>query len=258
MKVVILCGGLGTRLETETTSKPKPMVEIGGRPILWHIMKIYSYWGYSEFILALGYKSEIIKNYFMFYRENTGSIEVDMRTSEVNYLHESEDLDWKVKMIETGTNTLKGGRIKRIERYIDTDTFMLTYGDGVANINIPNLLTKHKGSKKVGTITGVNPPSRFGEIITDEDDILSFSEKPQVSLGLINGGFFVLEREIFDYLTPDEKCDFEKGPLEEIAREGKLGVYKHPGMWECMDTVRDMNYLNRLWNENKAFWKVWK
>jgi glucose-1-phosphate cytidylyltransferase len=258
LKVIILCGGLGTRLGTETETKPKPMVEIGGKPILWHIMKTYAHWGYRDFILALGYKSEVIKDYFMFFKEYNDSVEIDLRTGKRSCLGDCEITNWNVKLIETGLNTLKGGRIKRVERYVDTDDFMITYSDGVADINIKKLVAFHKKHKKLGTVTGVNPPSRFGELIVKRDRILSFSEKPQVSQGMINGGFFVFKKDLFDYLTPDEDCDLEKGPLEELARKGQLMAFKHPGMWECMDTVRDRNHLNKLWGDRKAFWKVWK
>ncbi|MEM4160571.1 MAG: glucose-1-phosphate cytidylyltransferase [Thermoplasmata archaeon] len=257
MPVVILCGGRGTRMGTETDALPKPMLPIGDKPILWHIMRIYSYWGFNNFILALGYKGEVIKDYFLRYREHNSNVEVKLGTGSVRYLDATEVPDWTIKLVDTGLNTLKGGRIKRIEKYVSTDRFMLTYGDGLANIEIPKLLAFHEKHKKLGTLTGVNPPSRFGEIMVEGDRVISFSEKPQTSQGLINGGFFVFESELFDYLTPDEKCDFEKGPLEELASQGKLMVYLHKGMWECMDTPRDMEHLNKLWAEGKAFWKLW-
>ncbi len=255
--VVILCGGFGSRLGSETENRPKPMIPIGNRPMLWHIMKIYSHWGFRDFVVALGYKSEVVKDYFMFFREYNESIEVDLRTGARKCLGDGGACDWNVRLIETGGNTLKGGRIKRIEPYIRGDRFMLTYGDGVADVNIPELLKFHRSHKRTGTVTGVNPPSRFGELVVRGSRVLLFTEKPQTSQGLINGGFFVFERGIFDYLTPDENCDFEKGPLEKLAGEDRLRVYKHPGSWECMDTARDMNHLNRLWAEGKAFWKMW-
>jgi len=256
--VVILCGGLGTRLGTETVSKPKPMVEIGGKPILWHVMKIYSYWGYNNFILSMGYQSDKIKQYFMFYKEYSNNFEINMNTGKYEYLDELETVDWNVKLVDTGIDTLKGGRIKRIEKYVNTDRFMLTYGDGVGDIDINKLLKFHKSHRKLSTLTGVHPPSRFGEIIHKGTEIISFSEKPQASMGLINGGFMVHEAELFDHLSSDVNADFEIGPLEDLAGKGRIQIYKHLGTWACMDNVRDMNYLNKLWNNNEAFWKLWK
>ncbi|MBM4247844.1 MAG: glucose-1-phosphate cytidylyltransferase [Euryarchaeota archaeon] len=257
MPVVILCGGFGSRLGSETEGRPKPMIPIGNRPMLWHIMKIYARWGFRNFVLALGYKSEVVKDYFMFFREYNGSVEVDLRTGSRKCLGGPDEVDWNVRLIDTGENTLKGGRIKRVEPHIRGDRFMLTYGDGVADIDIPELVRFHRSHKRIGTVTGVNPPSRFGELVVKGNRVLLFTEKPQTSQGLINGGFFVFERAIFDHLAADEGCDFEKGPLEELAGKDQLRVYKHPGVWECMDTVRDMNHLNRLWAEGKAFWKIW-
>jgi len=256
--VVILCGGLGTRFGAETVSKPKPMIEIGGKPILWHVMKIYSYWGYNNFILSLGYQSEKIKQYFMFYKEYSNNFEINMKTGKYEYLDEADEVDWSVKLVDTGLHTLKGGRVKRIEKYVDTDRFMLTYGDGIANINIKELLKFHKSHGKLSTLTGVCPPSRFGEIIHKDSEIISFSEKPQASKGIINGGFMVHETELFDYLSSDVNADFEIGPLEDLAGKGRVQMYKHSGMWACMDNVRDMNYLNKLWMNDEAFWKLWK
>jgi glucose-1-phosphate cytidylyltransferase len=256
--VLILCGGLGSRLGSETESIPKPMVTIGGQPILWHIMKIYSYWGYKNFILALGYKSEVIKDYFMFYHEYVHSLEINLGNSERKCLDSYEPLNWNIKLINTGDKTQKGGRIKRVEKYVDSDWFMLTYGDGVADINIEELVKFHKSHGKPGTVTGVNPPSRFGELIVENDKLVSFSEKPQVSQGIINGGFFVFEKDLFDYLTPDENCGFEVGTLEDWVKHDKLRIYRHKGMWECMDNIRDMMHLNKLWSEEKAFWKIWE
>jgi glucose-1-phosphate cytidylyltransferase len=256
--VIILCGGFGSRLGSETENIPKPMIQIGGRPILWHIMSIYSHFGFRDFILALGYKSEHIKNYFLHYREINDNFEIDLGTGKHHCLKDCASADWNVKLVDTGLNTLKGGRIKRVERHVGSDDFLLTYGDGVADIDIGKLMDFHKAHKKTGTITGVNPPSRFGEMLVKKDKVLSFSEKPQVSAGLINGGFFVFQKGLFDILTEDQDCDFEKGPLEDLARQDRLRVFYHRGMWECMDTVRDMNHLNRLWDEKIAFWKLWK
>lgn len=258
MKVVILCGGRGTRLREKTEIKPKPMIEIGGKPILWHIMKIYSYFGFNEFVLCLGYKGDIIKRYFYHYELLNNDFTVELGQPDKMEIHSSHnETDWKVTLADTGIKTLKGGRIKRIEKYIDEDTFMLTYGDGLADINLKALLSFHKKHGRLGTITGVHPPSRFGEMDLKDQNVVSFTEKPQASRGRINGGFFVLNNEIFDYLTSDEDCNFEIGPLEKIAKNGELMIYKNKGQWMCMDTYRDMQYLNKLYDEDKAFWKVW-
>lgn len=257
-KVVILCGGLGTRLREETEFKPKPMVHIGNRPILWHIMKIYSHYGFDEFILCLGYKGEVIKEYFYNYEvlNNDFSISLGKKRS-LEILNFSSNDNWKITVVDTGENTLKGARIKRIEKYIDGDTFMLTYGDGVADININKLLDFHRKQRKIGTVTGVRPPSLFGELQVNRNKVTHFSEKPQTSTGLINGGFFVFSVKFFEYLSEDPTCDFEHGPLERLTEDGELMVYEHTGSWECMDTFRDNQYLNKLWEEKKAFWKVW-
>jgi glucose-1-phosphate cytidylyltransferase len=243
------------------------MVEVGGRPVLWHIMKIYSFFGFSEFVLCLGYKGEVIRNFFYNYDvlSNDFSVELGGRCNitsgechkKVEILGRSRE-NWRVTLADTGESALKGARVKRVEKYVDGDTFMLTYGDGVADVNIRELLEFHKKHGKIGTVTGVRPLSRFGEIATDGSRVSSFVEKPQVSKGLINGGFFVLNRKVFDYLRPDDDCDFERGPLEELAKKGELMVYEHKGEWECMDTYRDMQYLNSVWNKGNAFWKVWK
>jgi glucose-1-phosphate cytidylyltransferase len=256
--VIILCGGFGTRLGSETENLPKPMIPIGGRPILWHIMSIYSHWGFNDFILALGYKADRIKDYFLHYRELNDNFEIDLRTGKHRCLNDCASANWNVKLVDTGLSTLKGGRIKRLERHVASDDFFLTYGDGVADIDIAGLLEFHRSHGKTGTITGVNPPSRFGEMMVKGNRVLSFSEKPQVSQGLINGGFFAFRKELFDMLTPDEGCDFEHGPLEELARQDRLRVFLHKGMWECMDTVRDMTHLNKMWDDKLAFWRIWK
>jgi glucose-1-phosphate cytidylyltransferase len=259
VKVVILCGGMGTRLREETEYRPKPMVEIGGKPILWHIMKIYAYHGFKDFVLCLGYKGQMIKNYFYNYEvlNNDFTIELgDYKRVEIHSSHGEKG--WRVTLADTGEKALKGARIKRIENYIKEDVFMLTYGDGLANINPHELLSFHKNHGRIGTVTGVRPPSRFGELAVKNGQVISFIEKPQVSEGLINGGFFVFNRKIFDYLSDDDSCDFEMGPLEELAKDGELIVYEHKGEWACMDTYRDMIYLNRLWESGKAFWKIWE
>ena len=258
MKVIILCGGRGTRLHEETSIKPKPMVEIGGKPILWHIMKTYSAYGFNDFVICLGYKGYLIKEFFLNYEYLTNDFTVSLGSQKEIAIHnEHAEQGWSVTLAETGVNTLKGARIKKIENYIDTDNILITYGDGVADININALVEFHKQHGKIGTISGVRPPSRFGELEIQGKQIAKFSEKPQTSSGMINGGFMVFKRELFNYLSSDENCDFEKGPLEVLAEEGNLMVFEHSGQWECMDTVRDMDNLNKLWNENRAFWKVW-
>lgn len=256
--VVILCGGLGTRLKEETEYKPKPMVEIGGKPILWHIMKIYAYHGFKDFILCLGYKGEIIKNYFCNYEILNNDFTVELgnhKNIEIHSHHKEEGL--RITLADTGERALKGARIKKIEKYVKGNTLMLTYGDGVADINLNDLLSFHKKHGRIGTVTGVRPPSRFGELVVRNNKVISFTEKPQVSEGLINGGFFVFSRKIFDYLSEDDDCDFEVGPLERLASDDELIVYELERNWACMDTLRDMEYLNKLWKESKAFWKIW-
>jgi glucose-1-phosphate cytidylyltransferase len=258
-KVVILCGGMGTRLKEETDVKPKPMVMIGNKPILWHVMKIYSHYGFNEFVLCLGYKGEVIKEYFLNYDVLNSDFTIKLAPQKTVTVHNTvEESDWRVTLADTGTNTLKGARLKKIEKYIKEDTFMVTYGDGVGNIDIKKLLEFHNSHGKTATVTGVRPPSLFGELQVKDNKAVIFAEKPQTSTGLISGGFFVFNRKLFDYLTDDDNCDFEKGPLEKIAAEGQLMVYTHEGAWACMDTYRDVEYLNRLWQKNEAFWKVWR
>ena len=255
MKVIILCGGKGTRLREETEFKPKPMVEIGGRPIIWHIMARYARFGFKEFILPLGYKGEVIKQYFHDYKLRNTDFTVDLRTGCCT-LHEGAavELDWRVNLCDTGQETLKGGRIKRIARHIDTERFMVTYGDGVADIDITRLIEFHMQSGSVGTFSGVRMPSRFGAVRTDDQGkILSWEEKPVLN-EYINCGFFVFKREFLEYLNEDESCDLEKEPLERLAREGQLSMYPHDGKWQCMDTLRDTLALNALWDSGEAFW----
>ncbi len=259
MEVVILCGGKGTRLSEETVTKPKPMVEIGGMPILWHIMKIYSYHGYKKFVLALGYKGDHIKNYFYNLRITGNDFTLKLTPKhEPTFFNPSEDQDWEITFVDTGENTLKGGRIKRLEPYISSDTFHLTYGDGVSNIDVNQLVKYHKSHQCFTTLTAVHPPSRFGEIILKNDHVVEFEEKPQMGEGLINGGFFVFDRKIMSYLTEDENCDFEFGPLQKIAKENQLKAYKHTGFWQCMDNVRERDYLDNLVRTNSAPWMKWK
>lgn len=258
MKAVILCGGMGTRLKEETEYKPKPMVEIGDKPILWHIMKLYAHYGISDFVLSLGYKGEMIKEYFYNYEILSNDFTIELGNKKNIEIHsDNAEKNWRITLADTGDKSLKGARLKRVQQYVDDDTFMLTYGDGIANIDIKNLLEFHRNHGKLATVTGINPSSRFGELKIKGDQVEAFSEKPKNGDGLINGGFFVFNRDIFDYLSADENCDLEIGPLEKIASEGQLMVYKHTGFWACMDTIRDMEYLNKLWNENKAEWKLW-
>ena len=256
MKTIILAGGFGSRLGHVTELIPKPMVEVGGRPIIWHIMKTYAHFGFRDFVIALGYKANVIKDYFSKLQSYNSDFTVDTATGEITY--HKNDLDhWKVTLVDTGVDTLKGGRIKRLESYLD-DVNMLTYGDGVANIDIEELVNYHKNHGKMVTITGVKPPSMFGEVIEKDGKVISFEEKPQTSHGLINGGYMVFNIKMLDYLTRDANCDFEFGPMEEIAAKGQVMTYKHDGFWECADTVRDVNHLNKLWQNGQAAWKLWK
>ena len=258
MKVVILAGGMGTRLGTQIETIPKPMVPIGNKPILWHIMKIYSHYGFNEFIICLGEKGDVIKNYFYQYEVINNDFTIDMSSGDVKYHSSHNEDNWKVTLVHTGLDTLKGGRIKRVEKYLDSEVNMLTYGDGLADIDLNKLLQFHKSHDKIVTLTGVHRPSRFGELVEEGGQVRCFTEKPQFSKGLINGGFMVFDKEMLNYLTEDDDCDFEVGPLEELARKGQVMVYKHEGNWDCMDHERDVVYLNELWRANKAFWKVWK
>lgn len=258
MKTVLLCGGKGVRLKEETETKPKPMVEIGGMPILWHIMKIYSSFEFCDFILTLGYKKNLIKEFFLNYETMAEDFTIELgKLGQIELHSQHKEAGWRITLVDTGEDTLKGARIKQIERYIPDETFMLTYGDGVADIDLTKLLSFHNSHKKIATVTAVRPPSRFGEIEAKDGKVISFSEKPQVSEGLINGGFFVFNRKIFDYLTEASDCDLERDALEKLAVLGELMVYEHSGNWECMDTLRDMEHLNMLWKKGEAFWKVW-
>ena len=258
-KVVILCGGVGTRLREETEFRPKPMVNIGAHPILWHIMKYYSQFGYKDFVLALGYKGEIIKHYFCHYELMNNDIMIELGRPERTYIHYAHDeAGWKITLADTGEKALKGARLKKVERYITGDTFIMTYGDGIADVDINQLLAFHKAHGKMATVTGISPATQFGELKTVGDRVDAFREKPQNGDGLVSGGFFVFKREFFNYLTTDDSCDLEIGPLEQIAKEGQLMVYKHRGFWACMDTLRDMEYLNKIWNDGQAKWKIWK
>ena len=256
MKVVILCGGRGERLREETEFRPKPMINIGGRPILWHIMKTYSMYGYNDFVLALGYKGDMIRRYFIEYMWMNNPITVDMRNGNSIDIDFCEKENWKVTLVDTGENSLKGSRLKQLEPYIDGNTFMATYGDGLSDVDINRLVSYHMSHGKIATVTGVNLVSKFGRIKISENDVESFIEKP-IDDDYSNGGFFVFNRKIFDYLTEDRSCDLETGVFEKLANDKQMKVYKHDGNWYCMDTPREMEYLNKLWDTGKAFWKGW-
>jgi len=257
MKIVILCGGQGTRLREETEIKPKPMVEIGGMPILWHIMKTYAHYGFTDFILCLGYKGEVIKDFFYHYEMLANDFTIELGTRNITIYPKHAERGWKVTLVDTGLHVMTGARIKSIERFIDDDVFMVTYGDGVANINVNELLKYHAGHGKVGTVTGVFPPSRYGELVICNDKVLSFDEKPDHKMNTINGGYFVFKKEVFNYLSHDDDCILERKPLKKLAADNQLKVFNHKGFWQCMDTYRDYKYLNELLGANKALWKVW-
>lgn len=257
MKLVILAGGYGSRLGEVTATIPKPMVEVGGKPILWHIMKTYSYYGIKDFIICLGYKGDIIKDYFLHYQCKNTDFTVNLIDNSVEFHNNHEELDWKVTLVDTGIDTLKGGRLKKIEKYLDEDINLLTYGDGVCDIQIDDLISFHKKMDKMVTISGVRPPARFGELIAEGDILTIFEEKAQTSQGLINGGYMVFDKELLQRLTTDDSCDLEKDVFEKLATEGEIAVYKHDGFWACMDHGRDLHHLESLWKKNKAFWKVW-
>lgn len=256
MKTVILCGGLGTRLSEETQVKPKPMVEIGGRPILWHVMKIYSHHGFQEFFLALGYKGEMIKDYFINYHPHSSDVSVNLATGEVIYDNTTAE-DWMVHLFNTGRESMTGGRVHRLERLLRPEgTFMLTYGDGVADIDLKALVAFHRSHGRLATVTAVRPQARFGGILFEGDQVMEFKEKPQTGEGWINGGFFVMEPGVFDYLHGDATV-LEEDPLENLARDGQLMAYKHPGFWHCMDTLRDRNSLESMWQSGQPPWMLW-
>jgi glucose-1-phosphate cytidylyltransferase len=257
MKVVILAGGFGTRISEESQFKPKPMIEIGGMPILWHVMKGYSYYGYNEFIICAGYKQHIIKEYFANYYLYNSDVTFDFKNNNKLTVHNNCSEPWKVTVIDTGLNTMTGGRVKRVEPYVEDDTFMLTYGDGVCDVPIDKLVAFHKKHKKMCTMTAVQPEGRFGMLDLDESSIKSFREKSRNDVGYINGGFMVLEPQIFKYIK-DDTTTFEREPLETIAEENQLMAYKHEGFWQCMDTMRDKEKLESMWLSGKAPWKVWE
>jgi glucose-1-phosphate cytidylyltransferase len=257
VKVAILAGGKGSRLAEETTSRPKPMVEIGGRPILWHVMMIYSHFGFHEFAIALGYKGDDIKRYFVEYGTLSGSLTINIGKNQPVIHHGLEQAPWTVDLIETGYETLTGGRVKRLKPYLGESTFMLTWGDGVANIDLDRLIAFHRAHGKLATITAVRPPARYGHMRFDGDRVTAFEEKPQTVEGWINGAFFVLEPRVFDYINSDMVM-FEHAPLENLARDGQLMAYRHEGFWAAMDTLRDKHNLEQLWKTGQRPWAVWE
>ena len=255
MKVAILAGGLGTRLSEETTVKPKPMVEVGGKPILWHIMNIYASFGYKEFVIALGYKGDVIKDYFLNYHYRSHDLTVNLKSGNVE-IHNGQGEDWIVHLVDTGLESSTGGRVKKVAEYIGDEPFMLTYGDGVANIDISELVNYHRAQGRLATVTAVRPPARFGGLGLRENFVSYFIEKPQAGEGWINGGYFVLEPGIRDYI-PDYVTPWEASPMERLVAEGQLAAYQHNDFWQCMDTLRDVNHLERLWQDGTAPWKIW-
>jgi glucose-1-phosphate cytidylyltransferase len=256
MKVAILAGGLGTRLSEETVVKPKPMVEIGGKPMLWHIMNIYASYGYKEFVLALGYKGELIKDYFLNYHYRARSLTVKLDTGDI-VLHGGNNEDWIVHLIDTGSDTQTGGRIKQLANFIGDEPFMLTYGDGVSNIDIPALLEFHRRQGRLATVTAVRPTARFGQMVVENGQVVQFQEKPQIGEGWINGGFFVMQPQIIDYIQGDQ-TSWEFESMRQLAAEGQVAAYQHESFWQCMDTLRDVSLLEKLWQEGNAPWKIWK
>jgi len=257
MKAVILAGGKGTRISEETTTTPKVMVEIGGKPILWHVMKIYSTYGINDFVICLGYMGYVIKEYFSHYFLHMSDMTIDMATNETK-IHNTASEPWKITLVDTGTDTMTGGRLKRVKKYVKDETFMMTYGDGVSDIDISKLLRAHRQNKKPATLTAIHTAGRFGVVdISKDGRVKSFLEKPKGEGAWINGGFFVLEPEIFDYIK-DDLTVWEKEPLEKLSRESRLFAYKHTGFWQCMDTLRDKIRLEQLWQSCDAPWKIWK
>ena len=257
MKCVLLAGGLGTRLSEETSTRPKPMVEIGGKPILWHIMKIYSHYGVNEFIICLGYKGYIIKEYFANYFLHMSDVTFDMQNNQMQ-VHNQYAEPWKVTLVDTGDESMTGGRLRRVKEYLkDEESFCFTYGDGVSNINISQLIEFHKQQGKLATLTAVTPPGRFGALDTKNNLITSFKEKPKGDGAKINGGFFVLSPKVID-LIDNDKCTWEQEPLEKLAREGQLSAFVHDGFWQPMDTLRDKHHLEEMWQNNQAPWKLWE
>ena len=254
MKIVILCGGLGTRLSEETQIKPKPMVEIGGRPMLWHIMKIYERHSFSDFVLALGYKGEVIKDYFLNYHARQSDLAVHLKSGQVDYSNPTAE-DWRLSLIDTGANTMTGGRLLRLKPHLQSGgTFMLTYGDGVSNVDVTKLLAFHRSHGRLATVTAVRPPVRFGDLQIESNLVTQFQEKPQAGEGWINGGFFVFEPEVLDFIS-DDTTVLEREPLEKLAQRSDLMAYQHTGYWQSMDTLREKQALEELWANGKAPWK---
>lgn len=256
MKAVILAGGLGTRISEDTVNRPKPMIEIGGKPILWHIMKIYSAYGVNDFVICCGYKGYVIKEYFANYFLHTSDVTFDMRTNEMQ-VHQQYAEHWKVTLVDTGESTMTGGRLRRVKDFVkDEEAFCFTYGDGLSNINITTLVDYHKQRGTLATLTATYPPGRFGALDIRENKVQSFKEKPKGDGGMINGGFFVLSPKVID-LIPGDECVWEREPLEQLAEQGNLSAYEHEGFWQPMDTLRDKTLLEDLWQSGKAPWKVW-
>jgi glucose-1-phosphate cytidylyltransferase len=255
MKVVILAGGLGTRLSEETGVRPKPMVEIGGKPILWHIMKLYSAHGVNDFVVCLGYKGYLIKEYFANYYLHMSDVTIDIRENKLE-VHQNSSEPWRVTLVETGEHTMTGGRLRRVKRYVGEEDFCLTYGDGVSDVDISALLRFHRAHRRLATVTATVPPSRFGRLDIDHQRVQRFLEKPEGEAGWINGGFFVLSPRVFDYVEADDTI-WEREPLERLAHEGELSAYEHRGFFQPMDTLRDKQYLEDLWAKGEAPWKIW-
>lgn len=257
MKVLILAGGLGTRLSEETDIRPKPMVDIGGKPILWHIMKLFSHYGHNEFVILLGYKGYYIKEYFANYFLHQSDVTIDLSTNKLE-IHNNSSEPWRITLLDTGAETMTGGRIKRAQPYVGNETFMLTYGDGVSDVNMDALLERHRAHGKAVTMTSVQPDGRFGTFDADETGLVSrFLEKPRGDGSWINGGFFVCEPSVFDYISKGDATVFEQDPLQGLARDGQLYTYRHNGFWKCMDTLRDKQDLNQMWLSGSAKWKTW-
>ncbi len=255
VKAVILAGGMGTRISEESQTKPKPMIEIGGKPILWHIMKLYSHYGINDFVICLGYKGYVIKEYFANYFLHTSDVTFDMARNQME-VHRRNAEPWTVTLVDTGEATMTGGRLKRVQKFVGDSTFCFTYGDGVSDVPIDQLLAQHRASNKIATVTAIQPPGRYGALSIDGTDVSSFQEKPAGDGAWINGGYFVLEPSIFDYIKGDE-TSFEGVPLEKLVTDDQLSAYKHAGFWQAMDTLRDKNQLEELWAKNRAPWKVW-
>lgn len=256
MKAVILAGGMGTRISEESQTRPKPMVEIGGKPILWHIMKLYSAYGINNFVVCLGYKGYVIKEYFANYFLHMSDVTFDMGRNQME-VHQRHAEPWCVTLVDTGETTMTGGRLKRVQQFVGANTFCFTYGDGVSNVPINKLINHHRSSGKVATVTAIQPPGRYGSLKIDGNNVTAFQEKPAGDGAWINGGFFVLEPSIFEYLSCDE-TSFEADPLQKLARDNQLSAYQHSGFWQAMDTLRDKNQLEELWKNGEAPWKVWE